>query len=47
MEVMVNPPEHKKRPMMIATVVAMLIIFGLLQVVLSFLAETVYFALFT
>ena len=46
MEEMVNPPEHKKLPMMIATVIAMLIIFGLLQIVLSFLAETVYFALF-
>lgn len=46
MKEMVNPPEHKQRPMMIATVVAMLIIFGSLQVVLSFLAEKVYFALF-
>jgi hypothetical protein len=46
MEEMVNPPEHKKLPMMIATFIAMLIIFGLLQIVLSFLAETVYFALF-
>jgi hypothetical protein len=32
--------------MMIATVIVMLIIFGLLQVVLSFLTETIYFALF-
>ena len=46
MEQIVNPPEHKKLPMMIATVIAMLIIFGLLQVVLSFLTETVYFTLF-
>jgi Co/Zn/Cd efflux system component len=46
MEEMVNPPEHKKLPMLIATVIAMLIIFGLLQVVLSRLTETVYFALF-
>jgi hypothetical protein len=46
MEEMVNPPEHKKLPMMIATVIATLIIFGLLQIVLSFLAETLYFALF-
>lgn len=46
MEVMVNPPDHKKLPMIIATVIAMLIIFLLLQVILSKLTETVYFALF-
>ena len=46
MEEMVNPPEHKKLPMIISTVIAMLIIFSLLQIVLSFLAETLYFALF-
>jgi hypothetical protein len=46
MEVMVNPPDHKKLPMIIATVVSMLIIFLLLQVILSKLTETLYFALF-
>ena len=47
MEEMVNPPDHKKRPMFIATVVAMVIIFGLLQFVLSRLTQMIYFALFT
>lgn len=46
MEKMINPPEHKKLPMLIATVISMIIIFGLLQIVLSRLTETVYFALF-
>jgi hypothetical protein len=46
MEVMVNPPDHKKLPMIIATVVSMLIIFFLLQIILSKLTETVYFAIF-
>jgi hypothetical protein len=46
MEVMVNPPDHKKLPMIIATVVAMLIIFLLLQVVLSKLSQALYFTLF-
>ncbi|MDM8002340.1 MAG: hypothetical protein QUS66_05425, partial [Bacteroidota bacterium] len=46
MEIMVNPPDHKKLPMIIATVVSMLIIFFLLQVILSKLTETVYFAIF-
>ncbi len=46
MEVMLKPPEHKKLPMIIATVISMVIIFLLLQVVLSRLTETVYFALF-
>lgn len=46
MEVMVNPPDHKKLPMIIATVVTMLIIFFLLQVILSKLTETVYFTIF-
>jgi len=46
MEKMINPPEHKKLPMLIATVISMIIIFGLLQILLSRLTETVYFALF-
>jgi hypothetical protein len=46
MEVMVNPPDHKKLPMIIATVVSMLIIFLLLQVILSKLTETLYFGIF-
>lgn len=46
METMINPPEHKKLPMVIATVIAMIIIFGLLQVVLSKVTETVYFTIF-
>lgn len=46
METMINPPDHKKLPMLIATVVSMLIIFLLLQVILSKLTETVYFTIF-
>jgi hypothetical protein len=46
MEKMINPPEHKKLPMLIATVISMIIIFSLLQILLSRLTETVYFALF-
>jgi hypothetical protein len=46
MEKMINPPEHKKLPMLIATVISMIIIFGLLQLVLSRLTEATYFALF-
>jgi len=46
MQEMVNPPEHKKLPMLIATVVSMIIIFGSLQVLLSRLTEMIYFALF-
>ena len=46
MQEMVNPPEHKKLPMLIATVVSMIIIFGSLQVLLSRLTEMIYFTLF-
>jgi hypothetical protein len=46
MQEMVNPPEHKKLPMLIATVVSMVIIFGSLQLVLSRLTEMIYFTLF-
>lgn len=46
MEVMVNPPDHKKLPMIIATVVSMLIIFFLLQIILSKLTAAVYFSIF-
>jgi hypothetical protein len=46
MEKMINPPEHKKMPMMIATVVVMAIIFGLLQFFLSRGTEMIYFSLF-
>jgi hypothetical protein len=43
---MLNPPEHKKLPMLIATVISMLIIFGSLQFVISRLTEMIYFSLF-
>jgi len=46
MKKMVDPPEHKKVPMIIATLVSMAIIFGLLQVALSKLTEAIYFGLF-
>jgi hypothetical protein len=46
MEKMINPPEHKKLPMVIATLISMLIIFGILQIALSKLTETLYFAFF-
>ena len=46
MEMMINPPEHKKLPMVIATLISMLIIFGILQIALSKLTETLYFAFF-
>jgi hypothetical protein len=46
MKEMVSPQEHKKLPMLIATVVSMLIIFGSLQFVLSRLTEMIYFSLF-
>lgn len=46
METMMNPPEHKKLPMVIATVISMIIIIGILQIVLSKLTETIYFAFF-
>ena len=46
METMVNPPDHKKLPMIIATVVAMLFVFLLLQIILSKLTETLYFSIF-
>jgi hypothetical protein len=46
METMLNPPDSKKVPMIIATVIAMLIIFLLLQVLLSRLTQTLYFSIF-
>jgi len=46
MEKMINPPDHKKMPMMIATLVSMLIIFALLQFILSKVTETAYFSIF-
>lgn len=46
MEVMVNPPDHKKLPMIIASVVSMLIIFFLLQIILTKLTQTIYFSIF-
>ncbi len=46
MEVMVNPPDHKKLPMIIASVISMLIIFFLLQIILSKLSQTLYFSIF-
>jgi hypothetical protein len=46
MEVMINPPEHKKIPFMIATVLVTVIVFLLLHLILSKLAETAYFSFF-
>jgi hypothetical protein len=46
METMINPPDHKKLPMLIATVFSMLFIFLLLLIILSRLTETVYFSIF-
>jgi hypothetical protein len=46
MEIIVNPPEHKKIPMVIATAVVTLGVLLLLQLVLSRLAETAYFSIF-
>lgn len=46
MEEMLNPADHKKMPMIIATAFAVILIFGLLQVVLSKLTEMLYFAVF-
>jgi len=46
MEEMIKPPDHKKMPMIIATAVAMIIIFLILQIVLSKLAQTLYFSVF-
>ncbi len=46
MEKMINPPEHKKMPMMIATVVSMIMIFAILQFLLSRATETIYFSIF-
>jgi len=46
MEKMINPPDHKKMPLLIATVISMLIIFASLQYLLSRFTETIYFTLF-
>lgn len=46
MEIMVNPPDQKKLPMMIAMVVSIVIIFLVLQVTLSKLTQTLYFGIF-
>lgn len=46
MEKMINPPEHKKMPMLIATVISMVIIFGALQLLFSRLTEALYFTIF-
>ncbi len=43
---MLNPPDHKKMPMVIASVLSMVIIFVILQIAFSKLTETIYFALF-
>ena len=43
---MLNPPDHKKIPMVIATVISMIIIFTILQVALSRMTEVIYFAFF-
>ena len=46
MERMINPPEHKKMPMLIATVISMVIIFGVLQVLVTRFTEMIYFSIF-
>ena len=46
MEVMITPPEHKKIPFLIATVFVTVIVFLLLHLLLSKLAETAYFSIF-
>jgi hypothetical protein len=45
-EVMVNPPDNRKLPLIILSVAAMLVVFLLLQVLLSRLAQTLYFSVF-
>lgn len=45
-EKMVKPPDNKKLPMIIITVVSTFIIFLLLQILLSKLAQTLYFSVF-
>lgn len=47
MEIMINPPDHKKLPMIIATLVAMTGIFLLLQVTLGKLTHILYFSFFS
>lgn len=46
MEVMITPPEHKKIPFLIAAVFVTVIVFLLLHLLLSKLAETAYFSIF-
>jgi hypothetical protein len=46
MEEILNPADHKKLPMIIATAFTVIIIFGILRVVLSRLTEMFYFAIF-
>lgn len=46
MEVMISPPEHKNIPFLIATVAVTVIVFLLLHLLLSKVAETAYFAIF-
>jgi hypothetical protein len=46
MEKMINPPEHKKMPMLIATGVTMAIIFGVFQFFFSRVMERIYFSFF-
>jgi len=46
MVTMLNPPDHKKMPLAIATVLSMIIIFSILQIVFSKLSESIYFAFF-
>jgi hypothetical protein len=47
MEKLINPPEHKKLPMLIATVVTTAIVFGLLQLFFSRGMEKIYFSFFS
>lgn len=46
MEEMLNPPDHKKMPMIIATAFTVIIVFGILEVVLSKITEMLYFTVF-
>ncbi len=46
MEEMLNPADHKKMPMIIATAITVIVIFGILVVVLSKITEMLYFTVF-
>jgi hypothetical protein len=45
-ERMLNPPEHKKMPILVATTVSVLLIFFATNWLLSMLLDRIYFSLF-